>query len=203
MTICASIDIARATATRCLLAMPRSRSRASAIRPERVPNAEWLLADACELSSLEEAGLESCDVAIAATGDDKVNIVMVGRLAPNKAHPALIEAFASYHHDYNSESRLIIIGKEETRLRKYSPLLRELANRLKIKDAVVFAGEVSDEGLKAYYQIAHAFMLTSEHEGFCVPLVEAMAMGVPVVATSAALAAVPGMFNRIAVRLPP
>lgn len=46
-----------------------------AIKTESVPEAEWLLADACELSSLEEAGLESCDVAIAATGDDKANLV--------------------------------------------------------------------------------------------------------------------------------
>lgn len=45
------------------------------IKPERVPEAEWLLADSCELSSLEEAGLESCDVVIAATGDDKANLV--------------------------------------------------------------------------------------------------------------------------------
>lgn len=45
------------------------------IRPERVPDAEWLLADSCELSSLEEAGLETCDVVIAATGDDKANLV--------------------------------------------------------------------------------------------------------------------------------
>ena len=48
---------------------------ADAVRPERVPDAEWLLADSCELSSLEEAKLESCDVVIAATGDDKVNLV--------------------------------------------------------------------------------------------------------------------------------
>src|SRR6476661_8453088 len=45
------------------------------IKPERVPDAEWLLADSCELSSLEEARLDRCDVAIAATGDDKVNLV--------------------------------------------------------------------------------------------------------------------------------
>ncbi|RYZ61304.1 MAG: TrkA family potassium uptake protein, partial [Proteobacteria bacterium] len=43
----------------------------SSIRPERVPNAEWLLADSCELSSLAEAQLGKCDVVIAATGDDK------------------------------------------------------------------------------------------------------------------------------------
>jgi len=47
-----------------------------ALRPERVPDAEWLLADACELSSLEESRMESCDVVIAATGDDKVNLVI-------------------------------------------------------------------------------------------------------------------------------
>lgn len=114
--------------------------------------------------------------------DGKTNICMVGRVSPNKSHPALIEAFAAYHHDYNKESRLLIVGKEETRLRTYSPLLREMANRLKIRDAVVFAGEVSEAALKAYYQSAHVFMITSEHEGFCVPLVEAMALGVPIVA---------------------
>jgi len=45
------------------------------IKPDRVPKAEWLLADSCELSSLEEARLELCDVVIAATGDDKANLV--------------------------------------------------------------------------------------------------------------------------------
>jgi trk system potassium uptake protein TrkA len=47
----------------------------SQLRPERVPEAEWVLADACELSSLEEADLSGCDVLVAATGDDKVNLV--------------------------------------------------------------------------------------------------------------------------------
>jgi trk system potassium uptake protein TrkA len=47
-----------------------------AIRPERVPRAEWVLADACELSSLSEADLARCDVVVAATGDDKVNLVV-------------------------------------------------------------------------------------------------------------------------------
>src|SRR5918995_5052744 len=46
------------------------------LRPERVPAAEWILADACELASLEEAALSSCDVVVAATGDDKVNLVV-------------------------------------------------------------------------------------------------------------------------------
>lgn len=46
-----------------------------AIKADSLPEAEWLLADACELSTLEEAGIDTCDVAIAATGDDKVNLV--------------------------------------------------------------------------------------------------------------------------------
>jgi trk system potassium uptake protein len=47
-----------------------------AIKPDQVPDAEWLLADACELTSLEEAALQNCDVVIAATGDDKANLVI-------------------------------------------------------------------------------------------------------------------------------
>jgi trk system potassium uptake protein len=46
------------------------------LRPERVPEAEWILADACELDSLQEADLSGCDVVVAATGDDKVNLVL-------------------------------------------------------------------------------------------------------------------------------
>src|SRR5918995_2695668 len=46
------------------------------LRPERVPAAEWILADACELASLEEADMASCDVVVAATGDDKANLVV-------------------------------------------------------------------------------------------------------------------------------
>ena len=49
---------------------------AGALRPERVPEAEWVLADACEVASLQEAELDRCDVVVAATGDDKVNLVV-------------------------------------------------------------------------------------------------------------------------------
>ncbi|HVS82607.1 MAG TPA: glycosyltransferase family 4 protein [Pyrinomonadaceae bacterium] len=126
----------------------------------------------------DESVLNSCS-------DGKINVLMVGRVAPNKAHPALIEAFAAYHHDYNPNSRLIIVGKEEVRLAKYSTLLRGMVKRLKLQENVIFTCEVSDRALKAYYAAAHVFMITSEHEGFCVPLVEAMAMKVPIVAYSA------------------
>lgn len=114
--------------------------------------------------------------------DGATNILMVGRVAPNKGHPLLIETFAAYNRDYNPRSRLFIVGKAETRLNAYNQFLRRLVQHFELQDRVVFAGEVSDHALKAYYSLAHVFIITSEHEGFCVPLVEAMAMSVPIVA---------------------
>lgn len=114
--------------------------------------------------------------------DGKTNILMVGRVSPNKGHAALIEAFAAYHHDYNPNSRLLIVGKQEERFKPYSTSLLDLATFMLSEDAVVLTGEASDSELKAYYLLANVFAIASEHEGFCVPLVEAMVMKVPVVA---------------------
>lgn len=117
--------------------------------------------------------------------DGKVNLLSVGRLAPNKGHVLLITAFAIYHHDYNPNSRLLIVGKEDLLLTRYSGYLRGLTAGLGVEDAVVFAGEVSDAELKAYYLLADVFLALSDHEGFCIPLVEAMALKVPIVARAA------------------
>jgi len=125
--------------------------------------------------------------------DGKTNILMVGRIAPNKNHGGLIETFAAYHHDYNSNSRLFIVGKSESRLNTYNRWLRKLAAHLMVKDAVIFTGEVSDQALKSFYTLADAFLMTSEHEGFCVPLIESMSLRVPIVAY--ATSAIPGTVN--------
>ncbi|MDP1822128.1 MAG: glycosyltransferase family 4 protein [Archangium sp.] len=118
--------------------------------------------------------------------DGRANVLMVGRLAPNKRHDRLIEAFAHYFHGYNRQARLLIVGKEDDRLSGYTNALRRQVKRLRLQDAVVFCGAVSDAALKSYYLLADAFLLTSDHEGFCVPLVESMAMKVPIVAYAAA-----------------
>ena len=111
-----------------------------------------------------------------------LNILMVGRVAPNKGHGALIETLAVYNHQYQGNARLLIVGKEAPQLATYSQWLRQLMTSKGLNGSVIFAGGVSDEQLKAYYLAADFFMLTSEHEGFCVPLVEAMAMKVPIIA---------------------
>jgi glycosyltransferase involved in cell wall biosynthesis len=122
--------------------------------------------------------------------DGKTNILAVGRLAPNKGHASLIEAFAIYFHQYNREGRLLIVGKEDERLHAYTDRLRQRVRELGLENAVVFVGEVPDHALKSYYLSADVFLMTSEHEGFCVPLIEAMAMKVPIVAVGST--AIPG-----------
>jgi glycosyltransferase involved in cell wall biosynthesis len=114
--------------------------------------------------------------------DGKANFLMVGTLFPHKGHPFLLEAFAAYYHDYNRECRLFIVGKESKSLVAYSRHLRELAMLFRINSAVIFSGEVDEGELKSYYLNADVFVTLSGHEGFCVPIVESMALGVPIVA---------------------
>jgi glycosyltransferase involved in cell wall biosynthesis len=113
---------------------------------------------------------------------DTANILTVGRVVPHKNVHHLIEAFAHYHYDYNNNSRLIVVGKGGEGFSSYSKLLHRVVQRVGLTNAVVFTGGVSDEALKAYYLGADAFVTVSEHEGFCVPLVEAMSMKLPITA---------------------
>jgi glycosyltransferase involved in cell wall biosynthesis len=113
--------------------------------------------------------------------DGRVNILSVGRIAPNKGFEKLIEAFAFYNEHYNPESRLIIVGNKQTPLSAYVNYLDNKVSQLNLQDRVLFTGKVNDEELKSYYLVSKIFALTSYHEGFCVPLVEAMSMKIPVV----------------------
>jgi glycosyltransferase involved in cell wall biosynthesis len=121
---------------------------------------------------------------------DTTNILTVGRVVPNKNVHHLIEVFAHYYYDYNNNSRLIIVGKGGEGFSPYSKLVNRIVEKLGLTNAIVFTGGVSDEALKAYYLVADAFVTVSEHEGFCVPLVEAMSMKLPI--TAYASTAIPG-----------
>lgn len=108
------------------------------------------------------------------------NILFVGRVAPNKAFEDLIKIFYLYHRYLNSDSRLLLVGTRF--LPRYDGALNALVERLDLTDAVIFTDRVSLSELKTYYEAADLFLCASRHEGFCVPLIESMYFGVPILA---------------------
>ena len=112
--------------------------------------------------------------------DGRTNLLFVGRMAPNKKQDDLMIAFA-HLLDFDPEARLIVVGKGETN-DPYGEDLRSSIEALGLEDSVLLPGSVGDAQLAAYYRTAHLFWSMSEHEGFCVPLVEAMWFDLPVLA---------------------
>jgi len=112
------------------------------------------------------------------------NILHVGRIAPNKRIEDIIKAFYFYRHKINSQSRLWLIGTDiDTEI--YSFELRRLVSELQLRDAVFFVGSVSASELRAFYEQADLYICLSKHEGFCMPILEAMHFSVPVIAYDA------------------
>lgn len=115
--------------------------------------------------------------------DDKTNFLFVGRVIPNKCFHDLIKVFAFYQKFIDRNCRLLLVGEWVGFERYYEALVR-LVDDLQLKD-VVFTGHIEDDDLSAYYEVADLFLCLSEHEGYCVPLVEAFRFGVPVMAADA------------------
>jgi glycosyltransferase involved in cell wall biosynthesis len=130
--------------------------------------------------------------------DGHVNILFVGRVIPNKKIEDLIRFFHAYHTTFNPRSRLLIVGAY-TGFERYLASLHQLVATLDLPE-VHFVGHVSDEELVAFYEIATLFLCASEHEGFCVPLVEAFYKRVPVLAYPAT--AVPSTMDGAGVLFP-
>ena len=115
--------------------------------------------------------------------DDWVNVLFVGRVIPNKRFEDVIRAFHAYKTFFNPRARLLLVGSHAG-FERYVAMLHGLIARLEVRD-VHLVGHVSNEELAAYYDIADVFVSASEHEGFCVPLIESFHMGVPVLAYAA------------------
>ena len=115
--------------------------------------------------------------------DEWTNILFVGRMIPNKRIENVIRIFHAYRTRVNPRSRLLLVGSHGG-FEKYLTMLHQLIAELGTPD-VHFTGHISNEELTAYYEVSDLFLCASEHEGFCVPLMEAFHMRVPVVAYAA------------------
>jgi glycosyltransferase involved in cell wall biosynthesis len=104
----------------------------------------------------------------------------VGRIAPNKAIEDIVAALAVTRSRLDPDAQLLVIGKPATEA--YAVALRRYVDELGLSRAVRFGGHASDETVAAAYGESDVLVVTSAHEGFCVPVVEAMAAGLPVVA---------------------
>ncbi|HET9732494.1 MAG TPA: glycosyltransferase [Acidimicrobiales bacterium] len=127
-----------------------------------------------------------------------VDMLFVGRLAPNKAQQDLIKALAVYRRVYDPKARLRLIGRPATDT--YGTALDRFVDAAGVSGAVEIVGGLTQAQLSAYYRAADVFVSASEHEGFCIPLIEAMNHDVPVVAYASS--AVPETVGDAAVLLP-
>jgi glycosyltransferase involved in cell wall biosynthesis len=111
------------------------------------------------------------------------NLLYVGRVAPNKRIEDLIKTYY-FHRRLDPGSRLLVVGSAVD-MEPYLAACQKLAAELGVLDGVVFTGPVPQADLVTYYRLAAVYLSLSDHEGFCVPLLEAMHFGVPVVAHAA------------------
>jgi glycosyltransferase involved in cell wall biosynthesis len=117
--------------------------------------------------------------------DGLINILFVGRIVPNKRiedHIRLAEVYKRYVDSYY---RFIFVGRYDGIPRYYAQVRALISEYRMLPDRFWFTGPVSDDDLAAFYRWADVYVSLSEHEGFCVPLVEAMAADVPVLAYAA------------------
>ncbi len=121
-------------------------------------------------------------ITLKAFSDHRMNILFVGRVIPNKKLEDVILAYAHYKKFVSHDSRLIFVG-EYGSFQRYRALLGQMIADIDLPD-VVFTDHVTFPQLVAFYTLADVFLCMSEHEGFCVPLLEAMHFDIPVIAYS-------------------
>ncbi len=110
-------------------------------------------------------------------------VMTVGRIVPNKRLDDVMKAFALYQRRHAPEASLVIVGSH-VGFESYRTALEVLAARIGVRH-VFFTGPISSEARDAWYRSADVYLSMSVHEGFCAPLIEALAHGTPVVARAA------------------
>lgn len=130
--------------------------------------------------------------------DGKTNVVFTGRVVPNKKQEDVIRAFHLYKKHYDQEARLFLVGSYKG-MEKYCERLQGYVQKLGTQD-VCFTGHIPFDQILAYYTLADVFVCMSEHEGFCIPLLEAMYFQTPILAYESS--AIAGTLGGTGVLLP-
>jgi glycosyltransferase involved in cell wall biosynthesis len=115
-------------------------------------------------------------------GDGLTNFLFVGRIVPNKRIEDIVRLAEVYKRYIDANYRFIFVGRTDGIPRYYATVRALIAEFDMLPDRFLFPGAVPDWELAAYYRTASVYLSLSEHEGFCVPLLEAMAADVPVFA---------------------
>jgi glycosyltransferase involved in cell wall biosynthesis len=126
------------------------------------------------------------------------DLLFVGKVSPHKGQHDLVKALAAYRRLYDPRARLHIVGSAISD--EYRDAVLRFADELGLADAVEMAGSVTHEELIAYYEACDVFLCLSNHEGFCVPLLESMYHRLPIV--SYVSAAVPETVQQAGLILP-
>jgi glycosyltransferase involved in cell wall biosynthesis len=108
------------------------------------------------------------------------DLLFVGKVSPHKGQDDLIKSLAAYRQLYDPRARLHVVGGSISD--EYSAAIQRFVDELGLTEAVDMAGQVTHEELIAYYAAADVFCCLSNHEGFCVPLLESMYHRLPIVA---------------------
>ena len=169
----------RAYAARCDLALGDSEFNRQELEHLGFPRTGVLPV----VPSFAHLDVEPNDMVATEFDDDRTNLLFVGRMIPNKRIDDLIRFFHAYRLKYNRQSRLLLVGAHSG-FEDYVAALYDLIRTLRVPD-VHLIGHVSNEELTALYDVADLFLSASEHEGFCVPLVDAFYKRIPVVAYAA------------------
>ncbi len=114
----------------------------------------------------------------------KTVLLYVGRMARNKRVHILVEALPLIRQSY-PEAVLLLVGETAHVYAGYVAEVKARATELGITDAVIFTGPQSREKISDFYRLCDVYVTASIHEGFCMPVIEAMALGKPVVAAAA------------------
>jgi glycosyltransferase involved in cell wall biosynthesis len=166
-------------APRCRLGLADSAFNASELEAMGCPRTD-VLPIMLDIATLDRRPDPLVAAQVEAARGRSAQWLFVGRIAPNKAQHDLIKAFAAYREYFDGDARLRLVGGSSSHA--YETALRAFVDALGLGGAVEFTGPVSDGALAAYYERSDVLVVCSEHEGFLVPLLEAMHHGLPVVA---------------------